>query len=98
MQSYRLTNKAVDDLVEIWDYTIENWSEEQAKNYYKDLTLSFEMLASNPKLGRKYIEISDEIYGFVCHRHIVFYRKESENCIDINKDTSWQNGYTSKGY
>lgn len=27
MAAYKLTNKAVDDLNEIWDYTADEWSE-----------------------------------------------------------------------
>ncbi len=30
MAKYELTNKAVADLNEIWEYTLENWSENQA--------------------------------------------------------------------
>ena len=33
MAKYHLTNKAVDDLSEIWDYTYEVWSENQADKY-----------------------------------------------------------------
>lgn len=31
MAKFYLTNKAVEDLGEIWNYTIETWSENQAK-------------------------------------------------------------------
>ena len=31
MAEYYFTNKAVDDLSEIWDYPIETWSEMQAE-------------------------------------------------------------------
>ena len=34
MAEYKLTNKAVEDLNDIWEYTIEKWSEEQADKYY----------------------------------------------------------------
>ncbi|WP_417943207.1 type II toxin-antitoxin system RelE/ParE family toxin [Flavobacterium sp. RS13.1] len=40
MAKYYLTNKAVEDLSEIWDYTIEVWSEMQAENYYGLLLLT----------------------------------------------------------
>lgn len=29
-----MSNKAVDDLTEIWNYTFDEWSEQQADNYY----------------------------------------------------------------
>ena len=37
MAKYNLTNKAVEDLAKIWDYTFEQWSEQQADNYYEML-------------------------------------------------------------
>jgi toxin ParE1/3/4 len=49
---YYLTNKAVDDLTEIWDYTIET-NEMQAEKYYDLLIASCDNLANNPELGRK---------------------------------------------
>lgn len=35
MAKYFLSNKAVADLSNIWDYTYEIWSESQADNYYE---------------------------------------------------------------
>ncbi len=34
MSAYFLTNKAVEDLNGIWEYTFEQWSEQQADRYY----------------------------------------------------------------
>jgi len=34
MAKFFLTNKAVEDLSEIWDYPYETWSEMQADKYY----------------------------------------------------------------
>ena len=34
MSKYFFSNKAVDDLSKIWDYTYEVWSEGQADKYY----------------------------------------------------------------
>lgn len=42
--NYRLTNKATNDLIEIWDYTFETWSEVQAEKYYSQLTDAFSFL------------------------------------------------------
>lgn len=30
MAKYELTNKAIEDLTEIWEYTVDKWSEQQA--------------------------------------------------------------------
>lgn len=37
MAKYKLTNKAVSDLADIWDYTIGTWSEYQAEKYYRQI-------------------------------------------------------------
>ena len=42
MAKYYLTNLAVNDLAEIWEYTYEEWSEKQANKYYKLLLESFQ--------------------------------------------------------
>lgn len=46
MAEYRLTNKAVEDLNGIWNYTAEEWSEEQADSYYEMLLNSCQALAT----------------------------------------------------
>ncbi len=37
MAKYKLTDKAVDDLTQIWDYTFDKWTENQADKYYQML-------------------------------------------------------------
>lgn len=34
MAKYHLTNKATADLLDIWNYTTETWSEKQAEKHY----------------------------------------------------------------
>lgn len=85
MANYFLTNKAITDLSEIWDYTFETWSEKQADNYYYDLLDDCKALAENQNLGRIYSEISDEILGYKSGQHIIFYRKISKNEIEITR-------------
>ena len=54
MAKYELTNKAVEDLTGIWEYTIEKWSEHQADIYYNLLIDSCQEIANNPDLGKNY--------------------------------------------
>ena len=37
MTKYFLTNKANEDLDEIWEYTFDEWSEMQADKYYFEI-------------------------------------------------------------
>ncbi len=58
MAEYKLTNKAVEDLSKIWDYTFEVWSEKQADKYFDSLISNCQEIAGNPDLGKNYEGIS----------------------------------------
>lgn len=64
MGNYFLTNKAVEDITKIYEYTYEFWSENQADKYYEELINFLQLLAENPYIGKIYTEISVDIYGF----------------------------------
>ncbi len=81
--NYRLTNKATNDLIEIWDYTFETWSEVQAEKYYSQLTDAFSFIAENGEIGKNFSEIKKGLLGKNVGKHIVFYQFESENKIVI---------------
>lgn len=83
MFKYFLTNKAVDDLSKIWDYTYEVWSENQADKYYYQLLEDCQQLSENQILGRNYIEIEKEIFGFRSGQHLIFYRILNKKEIEI---------------
>lgn len=51
MAKYSLTNKAVEDLTDIWDYTFDQRSEKQADTYYEMLIDNCKRIADNPNLG-----------------------------------------------
>ena len=83
MAKYILTNRAVDDLSEIWTYTYDVWSEKQADKYYKMLLEYCQGLADQPGLGKNYNEINDDIYGIKANNHIIFYKKLKNDSIKI---------------
>lgn len=85
MAKYSITNKAVDDLTKIWDYTYEVWSENQADKYYTELLDDCQLLAKNQNYGKNYDEISMEIFGYKSGQHIIFYRILSEKEIEITR-------------
>ncbi len=83
MAKYFLTKKAVVDLTNIWNYTLEKWSEQQADDYYNDLIESFEEIIKSPFLGKKYENIFSGLKGLRVNKHIVFYREISKENIEI---------------
>ena len=85
MAKYKLTNKAVDDLTQIWDYTFDKWSESQADKYYNMLLDNCEEIANNSDLGKKYSAVVENLLGFEVGRHIIFYRRIEEDEIEITR-------------
>ena len=74
MVRYELTKKAVEDLTNIWNYTYENWSENQADKYYLLLIESFKEIASKPNIGKSFSDIFEGLRGLRVGRHIVSFR------------------------
>ena len=83
MADFRLTNKAVEDLSDIWDYTCETWSEKQVDRYYTTLLDFCKELAEKPKIGKKYEEVSSNLLGYKANQHIIFYRVVSHKEIEV---------------
>ena len=83
MAGYTLTNKAIDDLSAIWDYTFEVWSEGQADKYYQLLLNHCQDLADEKAFAKKYPEINKDLFGSRIGQHIIFYRNLKLNKIEI---------------
>ena len=85
MAKYELTNEAVEDLSNIWDYTFDNWSENQADKYYDMLLDTCQEIADNPEPGKNYDGITSDLFGLKTSRHIIFYRKRNDQPIEITR-------------
>jgi len=75
--------EAIDDLTEIWQYTVETWSENQANTYYEAIRLACMDISQNPERGSKYLEISRSLRGYKINKHIIFYHVMSPDEIEI---------------
>ena len=85
MGKYSFTKKALNDLIEIWDYTVEEWSQNQAEKYYDLIMASCLDLANNPQLGKSYNIVIVNVLGYKCGKHIIFYREITKNEIEIER-------------
>ena len=83
MARFILTNKAIEDLSEIWNYTFDEWSEEQADKYYDLLLACCQDLANHPNFGKIHDGIRKGLFGFKANHHIIFYRITATNEIEI---------------
>ncbi|MHC5354828.1 type II toxin-antitoxin system RelE/ParE family toxin [Myroides sp. LJL115] len=85
MAKYFFTNKAVEDLSKIYEYTFEFWSETQADKYYNEIIEYCQIISENPNIGKNYKEIDSTIFGFVAKKHIIFYRILNLQEIEIER-------------
>jgi toxin ParE1/3/4 len=78
-----LRQEAIDDLNDIWDYTFEQWSENQADKNYATLKFACEKIGENPNIGKEYTEIRKNLLGLKSGKHIIFYHLISEVEIEV---------------
>lgn len=84
MAKYILTKKSTDDLRNIWNYTLNKWSEAQAYKYISQIKIELEKLASEGIMfDREYYETKEGLYGRPCNKHIIFYTINSNRDIKI---------------
>lgn len=85
MAKFKLTNNAVKDLSDIWNYTIYEWSDSQADKYYKLILNACSAIAKKPNKGRAYEEIYPDLKGKKVSKHIIFYRIIDDNSIGVTR-------------
>ncbi|MBK8851242.1 MAG: type II toxin-antitoxin system RelE/ParE family toxin [Saprospiraceae bacterium] len=77
------TNKAKQDLQQIWNYTYDTWSEKQADKYFEDIIARCNNLEYNFERGKDYSKLIPNLKGVKCNRHIIFYRILAQQVIEI---------------
>ena len=83
MATFYLSNKAVEDLNDIWDYTVKTWSENQAEIYYALLMDSCQELAHKPNQGKSYDVVEKNVLGYKTGEHIIFNQIVSKKEIEV---------------
>ena len=72
--NYKISQGANWDLENIWLYTYENWSLEQADRYFNLIMDEIEYLAENPKTGKDYSQIRKGYFRSRIKSHFIFYK------------------------
>jgi toxin ParE1/3/4 len=85
MARFNLTNNAVKDLSDIWNYTFDAWSESQADKYYKLILNACASIAKKPQQGKVYEEIYPDLKGKKASKHIIFYRVMDDESIEVTR-------------
>ena len=82
-ERYSLTHRALLDIDDIWLYTKNRWSVDQANRYLRLIYNEFEFLADNPKSGKIYWNNELGYRSSRVKSHSVFYRESDERIIIV---------------
>ncbi len=81
---YQISNKALEDIENIWLYTFENWSKEQADRYIHLIFDEIEYLALNPTTGKDFNHVRKNYRYSKVKSHLIFFKKiKKETDIEI---------------
>jgi len=71
---YKISQEANRDIENIWLYTFENWSTEQADRYFNLILDEIEYIAKNPNSGKDYNQIRTGYFRSRIKSHFIFYK------------------------
>lgn len=79
--SYRLRPRSEADLEEIWLFSREQWSTEQADSYHRDIMAAIEGLAAGTKAGRS-VDLREGYLKYPAGSHVIYF-VPTESGIDV---------------
>ena len=80
--NYKISQEALFDLNDIWEYIFHKWSKEQADRYFNLIFDEIEYISNNSQLGMSYEHIRKNYRASKIKSHLIFYRVEN-NKIEI---------------
>jgi len=76
---YKISKKALEDIENIWLYTFENWSQEQADRYINLIFDEIEYLSLNPSVGKDFNHVRKNYRYSKVKSHLIFFKKIQED-------------------
>jgi len=83
VSTYLLTPEAQKDLEDIWLYSYETWSENQANRYIEILEDTFVRLSYMPEQARELLDFAPPVRIFPSAKHIIIIYRISGEAIVI---------------
>ena len=83
MRNYIISEKAILDLENIWLYTFEKWSAEQANRYYRLLIEEIEYIAEDFERGREVNHINHGYWMAKVKSHLIFYMLKENTTVVV---------------
>ncbi|HNP29942.1 MAG TPA: type II toxin-antitoxin system RelE/ParE family toxin [Nitrospirales bacterium] len=83
MSEYQLSKKADQDLERIYEYSIKQFGENVADEYFLSLRDCLLQVADSPKLGRDCSNIVPEHFRFECGPHSIFFKEGKKRIVIV---------------
>lgn len=83
MKGYTVSEEALKDIDNIWIYTLENWSLEQADRYYNLIWDEIEYISMHFTSGRDFGHIRKGYRYSKVKSHLIFYKKSKDGKTEI---------------
>ena len=83
MSEYIISEKALEDINNIWIYTAENWSFEQADRYYNAIIDEIEFIVQKIELANDFGKIRKSYKYSKVKSHLIFFKKNISNEIEV---------------
>ena len=83
MSQYVISEKAIEDINNIWIYTAENWSVAQADRYYNLIYDEIEFIANNFDMARDFGKIRKSYKCSKVKSHLIFFKIDKMNEIEV---------------
>ena len=83
MSDYIINEKALEDINNIWIYTAENWSVDQADRYYNLIYDEVEYIVRNFEMARDLGKICKSYKYSKVKSHLIFFKKDKNNEIEV---------------
>ena len=80
---YRISKQAIEDLNDIWIYTLQKWSKEHADRYYALIIEEIEFVAVNFMTGKSAEQTRKNYRVTKMKSHLIFYRKNDNGIVEI---------------
>ena len=76
--NFELKKLALKDINNIWPYTAEQWSNNQANKYYKLILNEIDSICKNPEIGRSIQEVKNHHRVKLVKSHLIVYKVQAE--------------------
>jgi toxin ParE1/3/4 len=83
VSEYIISEKALEDISNIWIYTAENWSVEQADRYYNLIIDEIEYIVRNLDMAHDFEKIRKSYRYSKVKSHLIFFKTDKFDEIEV---------------